>query len=216
MPHYCTTLSCNFSLQLFSLQKNILKSCILCCSLWFLYLIPVTGCSSPCVFPSRYSVTRPVETHMSGSSKNLASQAKVSVVLYLSLLKLAKFLVSRYGISSGKLFCCSQSLMQSSPVLWSQGKAHFPKESTRLCKDVLASTLISENRKLALQISHLSNLAGKASCAESINSSNHFQYQAGDYWFSAQSVPGTTGKCVYIPLKDMYGISKLLAAPSPR
>lgn len=32
------------------------------------------------VFPSRYSVSRPVETHMSGSSKNSASHAKVSVL----------------------------------------------------------------------------------------------------------------------------------------
>lgn len=39
------------------------------------------------VFLCRYSVSRQVETHMSGSSKNLASHAKVSVLLILPLVK---------------------------------------------------------------------------------------------------------------------------------
>lgn len=55
-----------------------------------LFLVPEQAVVDEC-FPCRYSVTRPVETHMSGSSKNLTSQAKVSAVLLLSLLKLAKF-----------------------------------------------------------------------------------------------------------------------------
>lgn len=94
-------------------QRNILKFCMLCCSLWFCPWSQNKLFFHKC-FPCRYSVTRPVETHMSGSSKNLASQAKVSAVL-LSLLKLAKFWVYRYETRSGKLFWCSQSFNPLKP-----------------------------------------------------------------------------------------------------
>ncbi|NXL18191.1 OSCP1 protein, partial [Setophaga kirtlandii] len=43
-----------------------------------LFLVPAQAVVDEC-FPCRYSVTRPVETHMSGSSKNLASQAKENI-----------------------------------------------------------------------------------------------------------------------------------------